>query len=498
LITKRPSIQALLVLAAFVAACFAMTVYMWIDFGGPIPFKPEGYRMYVAFKDSRGLVTDTDVRIAGISVGSVKSINLNPKTNQAVAELDINDQYAPRPADTEATLRTKSLLGETYIELSPGTPNGPTLPEGGTLASSQVQESVSLGDVIGTFDPATRQALTSWLTDQGEALNGGAPSISSFLAALQPLAENTGVALGVVRDQQSATSSLIRDGGSALSALSERTGQFGGLVESSARVFHAMGTRNADLAQAIRILPTFLDETKSVSERLAKFSAQTTPLVKQLQPAAEQFSPGLRQLQHFAPDLRRVMIGIKPLTRVSRSGVPALGQIFDRAQPLLERARPYLGGVEPIINYANAYRRELAGAVGNLAATTQATLPPAGGGTPLHYVRGALPINLEALAAFPKRFGSSRTNPYPKPGQALELGQGLPQFGDYLCVNRPLPSLSPAFSSEITTAIGSYYTDDPANPNPVTPPSPPCRSQGALGPAVGGGPGYFPNLQPLP
>ena len=109
-----------------------------------------------------------------------------------------------------------------------------------------------------------------------------------------------------------------------------------------------------------------------------------------------------------------------------------------------------------------------------------------------------MPISLEAVGAFSQQFGTNRSNPYPAPGQALDLAQGLPLFGDYLCVNRTLPTISPALSADITTALGFYYTDIPTDPNPIEPPSPPCRSQAPLGPTTNSGGGAFPNVQPLP
>jgi phospholipid/cholesterol/gamma-HCH transport system substrate-binding protein len=499
MIVKRPSLGALIALVAFVMACFGMTIYMWIAFGGPIPLKPESYRMKVAFDDAGGMVRDTDIRIAGVNVGSVKSVQLDQETNQTVAELEIEDKFAPRPADTHVILRQKSLLGEPYIELSAGSKDGPMVPEGGTLPPGQVEESVSFDDLLSTFDPATRKALTSFLTDQGVAFNDTSAFISDWASTLQPFAINIGDALRIVRQQGDATASLISNGAGALTALSERQGQLQGLVENSSRMFRALGARNAQLADAIRILPTFIDEAKSTSLRLATFSDDTTPLLKQLTPAAAELSPALQDLHTFAPDLRRLMVGIKPLTRASKQGVPGFNQFLNQLTPFLDRSRPWLGELVPVINYATDYKRDLTGAIANVAAATEAVAKPVTGGTALHYARSALPISLESLGAFPQRFGTSRSNPYLAPNRALDVTGGLPQFGDYLCVNRPVPTKSPAWPTDIYDNVLDYYlTDDPKNPNPVNPPSPACSVQGLLGQLLNAGTGLFPQLGVLP
>ena len=77
------------------------------------------------------------MRISGVSVGKVKRIDL-ATTGHADATIEIDARYAPIPDDTRAILRQKTLLGETYVELTPGSNEAPPLPEGGTLPQAQV------------------------------------------------------------------------------------------------------------------------------------------------------------------------------------------------------------------------------------------------------------------------------------------------------------------------------------------------------------------------
>ncbi len=78
------------------------------------------------------------MQISGVPVGHVVSVGLDHRTGLSRAVIEINKQYAPRPADTRAILRSKTLLGETYVELSPGDPNGARLADGGHLPQAQV------------------------------------------------------------------------------------------------------------------------------------------------------------------------------------------------------------------------------------------------------------------------------------------------------------------------------------------------------------------------
>ncbi len=61
-----------------------------------------------------------------------------------------------------AILRQKTLLGETYVQLIPKGQSGPYLADGGQLANSQVEPSVTLDDILSTFDPKTRRDFQVW------------------------------------------------------------------------------------------------------------------------------------------------------------------------------------------------------------------------------------------------------------------------------------------------------------------------------------------------
>ena len=95
-------------------------MFLWLNFGGSVPLQPEGYRVTVGFPEATQLAQEADVRISGVRVGRVKKKEPNPHTGLTDTELEIEARYAPIPKDTRAILRQKTLLGETYVELSPG------------------------------------------------------------------------------------------------------------------------------------------------------------------------------------------------------------------------------------------------------------------------------------------------------------------------------------------------------------------------------------------
>src|SRR4029078_5956946 len=104
-----------------------------------------------------------------VSVGKVTSIVLGDD-HRAEATLEIDSRFAPMPNNTRAILRQKTLLGETYVELTPGNPDSGMLPEGGTLPVGQASNAVQLDEILRTFDPQTREAFQSWMGNSAAAL----------------------------------------------------------------------------------------------------------------------------------------------------------------------------------------------------------------------------------------------------------------------------------------------------------------------------------------
>src|SRR5689334_15327999 len=145
---QDPTLGRLLVMVGFALSCFGLLLFLWLAFGGPIPLKPKGYRFKVSFAEATQLAKEADVRISGVPVGKVKSIEPDNQTGRTVAVIEMRSRYAPVPSDARAILRQKTLLGETYVELTPGTRTAKKVPENGTLPVAQVSSTVELDEII--------------------------------------------------------------------------------------------------------------------------------------------------------------------------------------------------------------------------------------------------------------------------------------------------------------------------------------------------------------
>jgi phospholipid/cholesterol/gamma-HCH transport system substrate-binding protein len=498
-IKQTPSFGRIFAMVAFTLSCFGILVFLWLNFGGSVPLQPEGYRVSVGFPSATQLAKEADVRISGVRVGRVKTLEPNEQTGLTDAVLEIDSRYAPIARDSRAILRQKSLLGETYVELSPGTRSSGIVRDGGKLPQGQVADTVELDEILRSFDPETRARFSIWFDQAGVAAQGNAEPLNDALALLTPFAENTDEVLEVLRQQSDATHRFVRDTGYVFDALTERKGQLRDLIRNSNRTWEAIASRDAQFADTFRVFPTFLREGRATTERLTRFADNTNPLIDQLRPAARELSPTLQDLDAVAPDLKGVFTNLEPLVRVSKKGLPATGQVLDNTRPLLARLDPWLRNLTPIVDYLGLYRREIAAFLANDAAATQGT--EASFNDPskfLHYLRAASPVNPEMMTGYPFRLSTNRSNPYTEPGgyDKLRTEGHLEVFGQYLCTDNPVPAAPEPnewLSASVVAQINQFIFGGDQNRGKA----PPCDPQEPLGRVVGQS-GAFPRLQPLP
>ena len=500
--TRPPTLLQLLVAVAFAISCFGLLLFLWLAFGGPTPLKPESYRFTVPFDEATQLAAEADVRISGVSVGRVKSIELNDE-GRAASEIEIQEEYAPIADDTRAILRQKTLLGETYVELTPGsedasqTPENP-LPEGGALAPAQVSDAVELDEIFRTFDEPTRAAFQAWQQDVSVALRRRGADLSAAIGNLGPFATELNRTLQILDEQRIATRGFVRDTGEVFNALSERQGQLRGLITNSEAVFSTTARRNESLQEAFVALPTFLDEQRLTLDRLDRFAADTDPLITQLRPAARELSPTLIDLGKLAPELRDFFIGFRGAANRATPGFPALRDILDdELPPFLANLDPFLRNLTPLVQVVRLYRQDVTALLGNAAAATQASrAAPEANQEAVSYLRTAPPVGPESLAGYPNRLRVNRPNPYIKPGGFLNLASGLESFETRQCasgISAAFPPQAaavadPAFSNWVGYPVNSDELIDfyqrlraftfvgESNSNNV--PAPPCRKQG--------------------
>jgi phospholipid/cholesterol/gamma-HCH transport system substrate-binding protein len=124
-----------------------------------------GYKLRASFDHIDGLNPGADVRIAGVKVGSVLDMHVDPKSFLAEVTLTVSDKIH-LPKDSSAEITSESLLGGKFLNLSPGG-DAQDIPAGGTITITQ--SSVSLEQLLGKFIFSAASSMT------GKSTGGNAP-----------------------------------------------------------------------------------------------------------------------------------------------------------------------------------------------------------------------------------------------------------------------------------------------------------------------------------
>jgi phospholipid/cholesterol/gamma-HCH transport system substrate-binding protein len=477
---QAPTLGRILVMAGFALSCFGLLLYLWVAFGGGFPLKPKGYRFHIRFGEATQLAQQADVRISGVPVGKVVKLALGPgQTTDATIQLD--ERYAPIPRDSHAILRSKTLLGETFVELTPGHKQDGLLREGGTLPDAQVSKTVELDEIFRSLDPRTRHSFQVWMQSLAVGIRGRGADLNAAFGNLAPFAEDTNTLLVQLDRQQQAVQQLIRNTGTVFNALSARSDQLTGLIRNSNTVFGTIADRNQQLQDTFKAFPTFERESILTLNRLNRFAHEANPIITELRPVARQLSPTLKAAGRLAPSFRDFFVNLGPLITAAKPGLPAFRRFLGDARPALGQLDPFTRSLNPFLGYIADFLPELDAFVGNIVAATQGT--ETRGNDLIHYLRVASIFSPEGLSIYPQRLATNRPNPYRFPRQLSQLSTGLPVFEDRQCTSGPRPV--PNFPANFPEIVGNVSPDaaqlllqfafrnDPSNV-----PAPPCRAQG--------------------
>ena len=99
------------------AAALGFALYMGQASG--FAARSDGYELTASFRSIEGITVGTDVRLAGVKIGTVTGIDLNPETFRADARLTVQDNIA-LPDDTAVVISSEGLLGGNFVEILPG------------------------------------------------------------------------------------------------------------------------------------------------------------------------------------------------------------------------------------------------------------------------------------------------------------------------------------------------------------------------------------------
>src|SRR5215213_10778870 len=232
-------------LAVFLAVCLLGVFGLYAVFG-QMRFGEKTHTYRAAFTNVTGLQNGDFVRIAGVEVGQVKKVAIQPDTT-AMVEFSADDSVVLTEG-SRAVIRYDDLIGGRYLALEEGAGATNKLNAGDTIPVARTSPALDLDALIGGFrplfralDPEQVNALSGQLI---AAFQGQGTTVNSFLA-------QTAAVTSTLADRDELIGQVITNLNVELGSLGGQSEQFDKAVTSAAELVKGLAARKEDISNAI-------------------------------------------------------------------------------------------------------------------------------------------------------------------------------------------------------------------------------------------------------
>jgi phospholipid/cholesterol/gamma-HCH transport system substrate-binding protein len=296
-------------------------IVVYFGFTKHIPFK-HGFRLNAVFPTAVNIAPKSPVRIAGVNVGTVKSVKR--VGNTGVVTMEITKGGLPIHRDATLKIRARILLeGNWFVDLQPGTPSSPTVSSGYTVPITQTSDPVQLDQVLDALNTDTRANLQTLLIEFGSALtrkptaaenaeqnpavrglNGAQAIKKTYYDAPEALKSGTIVTQSFAGVEQHDLSKLIAGSEKLTAALNVHEQELGEFVGNFNTFLGALATQSTSLAKTVAELPGTLQNASraftnfnAATPAIRKFSLDLVPGVEQTPATIAAAFPWIEQTQ---------------------------------------------------------------------------------------------------------------------------------------------------------------------------------------------------------
>ncbi len=309
----------------------------YLAFTKSVPFVGGGYEAKAVFENAATLRKTAPVRIAGVNVGEVTSVEAKGSATEVTFTVD--DQGLPLHSDANIKIRPRLFLeGNFFLDMDPGSPSAPDLPDGGTIPITQTSVAVQLDQVLTTLQKPDRKNLAQFLEGFGTGLNHQPTAAEDKTQDPDVQGESGAQALnGAFRYGGAAG----RDSAIVNTALQgTQPNDLSRLIAGNRRLFGALVSRQEQLKDLITNFNTTVGALAAESTNLSDTVREAAPTLEIAQPSLRHLSESLPPLRAFARELEP---SIAELPATIRAANPWLRQ----THRLLRKSE--LGGLAQIL-----------------------------------------------------------------------------------------------------------------------------------------------------
>jgi virulence factor Mce-like protein len=340
---------------------FAALLY-WGYTGGSIPFLPQGGTTVKAeFSSGIDLLSGrTKVRVNGIDVGLVSSVQRNAAGNAVIVSMNITDSSVHLKSNARAQIYWRTLLGfQYYVQLDPGTGSTPLGNQIIPLSRTGVQ--VEADQVLESLTPNSRSGIQQVFDQFARAFAPGS-QLGGVIDESGPALSNVSPALNALQGTQPGDLTNTVDQASRLvTGLKNSDAAFGDLVNQANTTFGATNAAQSSIDAMLQQGPETLTDTQTAMTKVNGLLTRLNPVADNLQPgsraiapAAERLDPALRQLIPLLNTARPTLVAIRPalqqLASASTVGTPLLSSLAGTFNTFNTKIVPTLNNVSGITN----------------------------------------------------------------------------------------------------------------------------------------------------
>lgn len=427
MIRFRSHLLTLLGIGGFSLA-FLIALLTW---SGAAPWG-GGYTVKAVFPTAASMGSGATVRISGIRVGKVAKVER--RGGAAILELKITDAKTPLPRDTRAHVRLRTLVGENYIELTPGKARE-TIDDGGTLPmAAQQDDYVEADEILSVLRGKTRERAREMIQGFGGGLDGQGERLNGALEHSGTAVDEASTLTSVLDRQRAQVASLIGDLGTVMRGVGDRSAAVEQLAVSGRQTFQAMANRDDGLRSTLEQLPATLRQVRETTGLLRSTSGQTAPVLASVGRALDGLDPVFDNLGPASGEGRRLLASLSRTAPKLEGTLGRLRKLSGPAAKGLPMLRRTMCELNPMLRYLRPYYRDLPAVLSNMAASTN-YYDATGHSARFEFLLGAMSAvgssdgvrsavdQLSNTGLFNKMMNHGY-QPYPKPGEADQITDG--------------------------------------------------------------------------
>ncbi len=356
---RRPAVIGAL---AVVALVVVIVIAAASGSGGGFPLVGRGgggdpYTVRAIFDDASFAVSGEDVRIAGATVGSIQSLGVTASNQAAVTFAITNKSFAPFYANASCAIRPQSLIGEEYVDCTPGTSSAAPLRRIGSgpgagdylLPVTQTSSPIDFDIVQDISNEPVRQALSVVIDEFGTGLAARGSDLNQVIERADPALGQTDRVLKILASQNRTLAALAVNSDAVLRPLARERRQISDFVVQANRTSTASAARAAEISQTFRLFPSFLRQLRPLMADLGQLAGQGTPLLTSLGQSASSLDTEFADLAPFAAKARTSLIELGNAAQRSQADLVATEPLAQRLKALGTEGEPASANLDKLL-----------------------------------------------------------------------------------------------------------------------------------------------------